>query len=363
MFTPIKKVTKTLLNLGFEEEYGNDLNQKHVVNFSYLLFCATNVLMLVLFVPREVHSLVTLSALGLVIALIGLKYNQTGRFTQAQLIMPLVKIGQIGLFSLMYFGTASHFHWLLLNVLAYTFVVFRADQRVAKYWILITCALLFLICEFTNTKGVYLTVQDQRVVILSVFFAIAFYFTVVIHLVMNRLKSVNQHLRVLAEKDELTGLANRRKVLADAVNIFADSVINRDQCVFAIVDLDHFKKINDTFGHEAGDLVLFEVSTLMASVIRSQDKIGRYGGEEFIVIMPNTTLRKAEYVMEHLRQSVEAMEIKTDKGIIVPVTISIGVASITPKTSRYEEILAQADKGLYEAKHSGRNRISIQSAR
>ena len=62
VFTPIKKVTKTLLNLGFEEEYGNDLNQKHVVNFSYLLFCATNVLMLVLFVPREVHSRVKLSA-------------------------------------------------------------------------------------------------------------------------------------------------------------------------------------------------------------------------------------------------------------------------------------------------------------
>ncbi|BFM47984.1 hypothetical protein THO17_01470 [Marinomonas sp. THO17] len=214
-------------------------------------------------------------------------------------------------------------------------------------------------CAFLSLKGVYLTESKQNLLLVSVFFFIAIYFSVVINLVMSRLKSANQYLRVLAEKDELTGLSNRRKVLADAVNIFADSVINRESCVFAIVDLDHFKKINDTYGHEAGDFVLTKVAGKMQSVIRPIDKVGRYGGEEFIILMPKTRLPQAELVMEHLRQTIASLVIETDKGIIIPVTISIGLAPISPEVTRYEEILAAADKGLYAAKRNGRNRVAV----
>ena len=125
--------------------------------------------------------------------------------------------------------------------------------------------------------------------------------------------------------------------------------------------MDHFKKINDTYGHDSGDLVLAQVATMMRSAIRSEDEIGRYGGEEFIVIMRNTNLKQAEVIIERLRQSVEDMFIETDKGIVIPVTISAGLATITPNFSRYEEILVQADKGLYSAKRNGRNRLYIQS--
>ncbi|WP_409419397.1 GGDEF domain-containing protein [Marinomonas sp. RS-M-Aa-14] len=349
------------MNLGFEDEFGNDLNQKHVVNFSYMMFCISSVLMLVVFTSRCLPAVAIFCFAGLLLGLIGLRYNYRGYFYRAQVIMPIIKIVQIGILSLFYFGTDSGLHWLFVNVIAYSFVVFRSDQRSIKYWIVCVSTLLFLVCELLDTRGIYLTSIDQNIVIVLVFIAVSFNFAMVIHLVMNRLKSVNRHLRILAEKDELTGLSNRRKVLADAVNIFADSVINRESCVFAIVDLDHFKKINDTFGHEAGDLVLSKVSTLMASVIRPQDKIGRYGGEEFIVILPNTTLSAAERIMENMRQSVEDMLIETEHGIVIPVTISIGLAPIESSVSRYEEILAQADKGLYEAKRSGRNRLSALS--
>lgn len=360
VFSSIKKIIEKLLNLGFEDEFGNDLNQKHVVNFSYMMFCLSCLLMFVVFATRHMSFVAIFSFIGLLVGLIGLRYNYMGYFYRAQLLMPIIKITQISVLSLFYFGTGSGFHWFFVNVIAYAFVVFRSDQRFTKYWIVSASVLLFLICELLNTRGLYLTDFDQNVVIIAVFLAVSFNFAMVIHLVMNRLKSVNRHLRTLAERDELTGLSNRRKVLADAVNIFADSVINRELCVFAIVDLDHFKKINDTFGHEAGDLVLAKVSTMMASVIRSKDEIGRYGGEEFIVIMPNTSLKEAELIMEHMRQSVEDMLIETENGIIIPVTISVGLASIAPSVSRYEEILAQADKGLYEAKRSGRNRLSVQ---
>ncbi|UTW01135.1 GGDEF domain-containing protein [Marinomonas rhizomae] len=361
MFSMIKKTINKLLNIGFDDEFGNDLNQKHVVNFSYMMFCASCLLMLVVFSFRQMSSVAIFSLIGLLIGIVGLRYNYIGHFSRAQLLMPILKISQVSILSLFYFGTESGFHWFFVNVIAYSFVVFRADQRFIKCWVVGISIALFLLCELLNTRGMYLTTFDQSVVIIFVFFALSFNFAMVINLVMSRLKSVNTHLRTLAERDELTGLSNRRKVLADAVNIFADSVINRESCVFSIVDLDHFKKINDTFGHEAGDLVLSKVSTTMASVIRPQDEIGRYGGEEFIVIMPNTTLKEAEVVMEHMRQSVEDLLIETEHGIVIPVTISIGLASIAPTVSRYEEILAQADRGLYAAKRNGRNRLSVQS--
>ena len=359
MFFSIKKMTKKLLNLGFADEFGNDLNQKHVVNFSYLMFCVSCLFMIVTFFYRQIPSIALFSLVGLIIGLVGLRYNYMGLFSRAQLLIPIVKVAQITILSLFYFGSASGFHWLFVNVIAYAFIVFRADQRFVKYWVVAGSVALFLVCEFLNTKGLYLTSPDQDIVLTVVFLFVCFYFAVVINLVMSRLKSVNHHLRTLAERDELTGLSNRRKVLADAVNIFADSVINRESCVFSIVDLDHFKKINDTFGHEAGDLVLAQVAAMMESVIRPQDEIGRYGGEEFIVIMRDTNLKQAEVVMERLRHAVESMLIETDQGIVIPVTISAGLASITPNVSRYEEILAQADKSLYDAKRNGRNRISV----
>ncbi|NVK75403.1 MAG: GGDEF domain-containing protein [Oceanospirillaceae bacterium] len=361
MFSFMNNMIKRLLTLGFDDQYGNDLNQKHVVNFFYMMFAAFSVLMLVIFVFRQMPYMALFCVVCLVLAFVGLRYNYMGIFDRAQLIIPILQMIQITVFSVLYFSAESAFHWLYINVIVYAFVVFSTEQRFIKYCVVAAAIILFLCCVLLQMDSIYLTLLDQRAIRILVFFSIAFNFSMVVSLVMKRLKSVNQHLRALAEKDELTGLANRRKVLADAVNIFADSVMNRESCVFAIVDLDHFKKINDTFGHEAGDLVLANVAELMASVMRPHDKIGRYGGEEFIVIMPGTTLNEAEKIMEDMRQAVEDMLIETDHGIVIPVTVSIGLAAITSNISRYEEILAQADRGLYMAKRNGRNRLAMQA--
>ncbi|MGJ8646879.1 MAG: GGDEF domain-containing protein [Marinomonas colpomeniae] len=361
VFSLTKKTIDKLLNSGFADEFDNDLNQKHVVVFSYLVFAISCFSMLVFFFLRQMPFMGLFSLGCLISALIGFRSNCLGDFGRAQLLIPIAKIIQITILSLFYFGASSSFHWVFVNVILYAVVVFRVDQAFSKYLIVVSSTVLFFVCEFLTLKDLYLTAEDQGFVEIITFFSVSFYFSVVVNLVMSRLKSVNRHLRTLAEKDELTGLSNRRKVLADAVNIFADSVINRESCVFAIVDLDHFKKINDTYGHEAGDLVLAQVANMMCSVIRPQDEIGRYGGEEFIVIMRDTNLKQAEGVVERIRQSVEDMLIETEQGIIIPVTISAGLASITSSVSRYEEILAQADKGLYIAKRNGRNRVFVQS--
>ena len=351
-----------LLNFGVEDEFGNDLNQKHVVNFSYIAFCVVCFVISVTFFSRQMTSLGWFSLGCFCIALLGLRLSYLGYFNRAQLLFPIVKTIQISVLSLFCFGAESDYHWMFSCVIAYAFIVFRPDQRFAKLLITSGSIILFLFCELMGLKGLYFSSQSREIISLLVFFSVASYFSVVINLVMIRLKSVNHYLRVLAEKDELTGLSNRRKVLADAVVIYTDAVLNKSSCVFVIMDLDHFKKINDTYGHEAGDLVLTEVSKMMASVMRPQDEIGRYGGEEFIVIMRETNLKQAAEIIERMREEIENMLIETPKGIIIPVSISAGLASISPGVTRYEEILAHADKGLYIAKRNGRNRIFIQSS-
>lgn len=316
---------------------------------------------MMVFFFRYMPMMALFSLCSLLVVPIGFRLNQLGHFDHAQLLIPVAKMIQITTLSLLYFGANSGFHWVFVSVILYAMVVFRADQAFRKNFIVISSIVLFFICECLTLKRLYLTSEGQGVVVGITFLAVIFYFSVVVNLVMGRLKSVNNHLRTLAERDELTGLSNRRKVLADAVNIFEDSVMKKESCVFAIIDLDHFKKINDTYGHEAGDLVLSQVAEMMSSVIRPQDEIGRYGGEEFIVIMRNIKLKQAEAVIERLRLSVEEMLIETEKGIVIPVTISAGLASTASDVSRYEDILVQADKGLYTAKRNGRNRTFLQS--
>ncbi|WP_233402664.1 GGDEF domain-containing protein [Marinomonas transparens] len=278
-------------------------------------------------------------------------------------MLPIIAMLELSILSLFYFGTGSALHWFLIDFIIYALAVFRSDQRVLKYGTALCTVSVFWVCEFMGAeKGLYLSAQDQKVALFLVFLCSSFAVAVIVSMVVNRLRTVNEHLRILTEKDELTGLSNRRKVLADADDIFADSIVQQDSCVFAIIDLDHFKRINDTYGHDAGDLVLVKVSETMAAVVRDQDEIGRYGEEEFIVIMRKVTLKQAEAVMERIRTAVENMFVETEQGIVIPVTISIGLSTMEPGVSRFEEVLAQASKALYVAKRNGRNRIAIESS-
>jgi diguanylate cyclase (GGDEF)-like protein len=119
-----------------------------------------------------------------------------------------------------------------------------------------------------------------------------------------------------------------------------------------LVDLDHFKQINDTFGHPSGDLVLKEISAVFQRSVRSYDWVGRYGGEEFLLILPGSNLASARIRAEHLRVAVQVAHIVSDKAAI-KVTASFGVVSGLP--TDYESLLHAADTALYRAKANGRN--------
>jgi two-component system cell cycle response regulator len=173
-----------------------------------------------------------------------------------------------------------------------------------------------------------------------------------------------RHLHLLAETDALTGLPNRRAAI-DALERLAATVLrHRRDAHVAIVDVDHFKAINDTWGHAVGDDVLLGLGARCAANLRGGDLIGRIGGEEFLVLMPETDRRAALEAMERLRRIVAASPIQRADGAppAVPVRISIGVAPIRGIEGGAHDALKEADAALYAAKEGGRDRVSIAPA-
>ncbi|WP_052507784.1 GGDEF domain-containing protein [Sphingomonas hengshuiensis] len=167
-------------------------------------------------------------------------------------------------------------------------------------------------------------------------------------------------LRLAATSDELTQLANRRALFAvlDAEHARATRI--GAPLSLAIIDLDHFKAINDSLGHQAGDTVLRTVAEALNEATRATDVPGRLGGEEFGVVMPDTDDRAAAIAAERIRERVAALRSRLPDGNEVPMTVSIGVAQLMPGEDR-DTLMARADAALYRAKEEGRNRTHLAS--
>lgn len=164
----------------------------------------------------------------------------------------------------------------------------------------------------------------------------------------------------LARTDTLTGVNNRRHLYEQADHEFQVAIRYQQTLSVIMFDIDHFKKVNDTFGHEAGDHILKLVADTATAELRSADVIGRYGGEEFIIILPMTNSHQAFQVAERIRMSVADLSISTQKGP-AQVTLSIGIAELNGATSAetVEEIFRRADEAMYISKQAGRNRTEI----
>ena len=170
-------------------------------------------------------------------------------------------------------------------------------------------------------------------------------------------KAVERELEKLVQIDALTGVFTRRHFMALAERELARASRYGEKISVMMVDLDRFKSINDTYGHQVGDRVLREIGLLFWAVLREADIVGRVGGEEFAVVLPQTEAARACEVAERLRKAVEHTAIPLEHGLPLRVTVSIGVAPLAGERSNFDTLLAQADKALYQAKHQGRNQV------
>ena len=170
-------------------------------------------------------------------------------------------------------------------------------------------------------------------------------------------------LKRRADRDGLTGLFNRRSLDARLDQELKRHMRHREGFCLLMADLDHFKKVNDTYGHLAGDAVLRRASQALQAGLRTTDFLARYGGEEFAVILPHTGQSQAWMLAERLRRRVAAGGVRY-AGRSIPVTVSIGLASFTPgQAATPAGLLGLADQALYAAKNAGRNRVSIATTR
>ena len=162
----------------------------------------------------------------------------------------------------------------------------------------------------------------------------------------------------MATTDALTGLFSREHFRQQYSDTFRRS--ERYQRPFSIMmaDIDDFKSVNDTYGHQAGDLVLRNVGRMIIEVIRHEDCAARYGGEEFVALLPETPPEKARFPAERLRRSVETFKFQAQEKVF-PVTASIGIAGFPDHASTMDELLEKADQALYEAKRAGKNLVRV----
>lgn len=171
-------------------------------------------------------------------------------------------------------------------------------------------------------------------------------------------RSLESQLRRLAEQDALTGLANRGHFMKRAQTLFQRSRVEGIPLSLFMLDVDHFKVINDTWGHSQGDQVLIEIAEACQQSLRPQDIIGRFGGEEFVVALPDTRLDDAKQVAARLQQAIAGLASRSDMSMLA-LSVTIGIADMRPGDTDLDALLKRADKALYVGKREGRDRVVV----
>jgi diguanylate cyclase len=259
------------------------------------------------------------------------------------------------------------FVFLSVVFLIFGFGALRMTSRQAIISWTLTMIGLAPIFLFSSTPiGLPITTQTERVAAMLSFVLtigqcafVGLYGSTMRKMLYDRsfeLKAAYKRIEELAELDELTGASNRRSIMRVLEEEIARSTRNGSPCSIALIDLDYFKRINDCYGHPTGDEVLRTFSITTFANIRSVDRFGRYGGEEFLLVLPDMDIERAARALDRLRTIIADL----DWSAFSPgmkVTLSAGVATLNPNETS-DTFLARADSALYAAKAQGRNRIT-----
>ena len=175
---------------------------------------------------------------------------------------------------------------------------------------------------------------------------------------LQQARADKEELERLANSDSLTGLHNRQAILDKLCELINRAKRYQEDFSLSMLDIDRFKKVNDRYGHLTGDDVLEKIATLISQNIRNTDVAGRYGGEEFIILLPLADLSSALVVAERIRSVIESTEMKDSGGNVFAVTVSLGLSSWEPGEDAHY-LISRTDEALYKAKENGRNKVEI----
>lgn len=174
--------------------------------------------------------------------------------------------------------------------------------------------------------------------------------------VIKQINYIYTRTKYLSITDELTGLSNRRCFDNTLEKEFLRALRYNNKLTLVMFDIDHFKTVNDTYGHPCGDYILKEVANAALQTFRKTDTVFRFGGEEFVVILTETDIKQSEIPLERFRKTIETLDL-TYQNQQINITVSIGACQLDQSIGNKEEFLQKADNALYDAKNSGRNKV------
>jgi len=289
----------------------------------------------------------------------GLLFTYNRYFRLAKVWFFTVLMAHVYMLNMYVFGVSAGFHFYYLIITPGVFLLFNENDRLEKLAFTLAAGILFFLCHLGSTTEplVPLSAQSEQLLFLSVIYVTMLETYFIMALLSRNIDTYEKELKAMASTDVLTGINNRRMFMVIGEELFENAKRYHHPLSLLILDIDFFKKINDVFGHLAGDQALKQLAQTLKSNIRSSDLLARYGGEEFVIILPETNLEGATAIAENLRKIVNEMQIDIDQNKPLNITTSIGVAERTANVACIMQLLNNADTALYQAKETGRNKV------
>ncbi|WP_456277676.1 GGDEF domain-containing protein [Bacillus sp. AK128] len=259
------------------------------------------------------------------------------------------------------FSSMISLFMILFMAIGASWISYRVRLTDWKKWIL-----LLVFSQMIYSIALYIVVADYRAVLDYAFLHIistlvggilTFYFV----LYVRRNSELFQQYKEGSQRDHLTGLYNVRSFDLYYNSMLSNSIAKQEDCAICLVDIDHFKQINDTYGHTAGDEVIRQIASLLMELTREGDIVSRNGGEEFSILLPGCSTEMAEEIAERMRRTVETRSFLLPNQKKIKLTISVGVAvhQKQEEIKGSDDLYQEADDALYKAKQNGRNRVYL----
>lgn len=268
----------------------------------------------------------------------------------------------IGVFRFLFLGISNPSIIGLIDALligiGFGFIASLKLSKKIKYtYFMFFLSMVSIISSFIALENVILIFQSLITFILG--YLIVSYFSIKYTDYIIETMEIHQRLKNEATKDYLTGLNNVRQFENSFNNFSRLAIRKKEELSMLFIDIDFFKKINDTYGHDAGNVILKGLAQIFIDTCRTYDVVSRIGGEEFSIILLDCSKSKAFKIAERLRKNVENNDFYISDNKVIKITISIGISSYPGLTSQIDNLIKDADVALYEAKNSGRNKIVL----
>ena len=279
----------------------------------------------------------------------------------ARLAVSLVFLIQILLLVLLFLSRHSGVQLYFIITAPIAFILFEARDRTLRLALAAISLVFYFIAELVHSLALVGELEPSlyRAIVLANIAVVSLVILLIQAAFLDEIDRRELALQHLARTDQLTGLLNRRAMLEWSEAQVSQSARHAQPLTVLMIDIDHFKPINDEHGHVAGDRTLVEVANAMRQITRLGDQLGRFGGEEFVALLPQTDSVAARSVAEKLRERIAALSVMLPAGVAIRCTVSLGLASLRPGESTIDPVLSRADMAMYQAKAQGRNRCIL----